>query len=93
MTRADRAADKAMKERERAEVLLWKAFETFLAQGHPHSTPPNFERLEIMVIGFKIAVEEMTAKLAVSIGEDKKGATESFADIFDFMKSRPKAKP
>jgi hypothetical protein len=35
-----------------------------------------------------VALEEMTAKLAVSIGEDKKDATESFADIFDFMKSQ-----
>ena len=89
--KSDRAADKSMKERKRAEILLWKAFETFLAQGHPHSTPPNLEQLLIMVIGFKIALEEMTAKLAVSIGEDKKGATESFADIFDFMKSRAKS--
>ena len=88
MKRTDRAADKAMKERKRAEVFLWKTFGTFLAQGHPHSTAPNFEQLLVMGIGFKMALEEMTAKLAVAIGEDKKHATESFADIFDFMKSR-----
>ena len=44
-TLADHAADKAMKERTRAERLLWKTFEAFLAEGHPHSTPPNVEQL------------------------------------------------
>jgi hypothetical protein len=90
--KSDRAADKAMKERKRAEILLWKAFETFIGQGHPHPTPPDFEQLLIMSIGFKTALEEMTAKLAVSIGEDKKHATESFAAIFDFMKSQSRTR-